>query len=94
MKGWEKPPDALTMKDRIDVEEPEWKKVVYKFMRAMSESLNGRVESRLAYSRLRWQGLENASIHASLVLMVVYATAIATTIIGRLEMRYNIAYFA
>jgi len=36
---------------RIDVEGPEWKRVVYKRMRTMSESLNGRVKSRLAYSR-------------------------------------------
>jgi hypothetical protein len=94
MKGRENPPDVLTVKGRIDVEGPEWKRVVYKLMRAMSESLNGRVKSRLAYSRLTRQGLDNASIRTSLVLMVVYAAAIAATIIGRPEMRYSIAYFA
>ena len=94
MKGRVNPPDVLTVKDRIDVEGPEWKRVIYKRMRAMSESLNGRVKSRLAYSRFTWQGLENASIHVSLVLMVVYAAAIAAALIGRPELRYSITYFA
>lgn len=65
------PSDVLTVKDRIDVEGPDWKRVVYRRMRAMSESLNGRVKSRLAYGRLTWQGLENASIHVSIVMCVV-----------------------
>ena len=30
----------------------------------------GSIQSRLAYRQLTWQGLENASIHVSLVLMV------------------------
>ena len=94
MKGRVNPFDVLTVKDRIDVEGPEWKRAIYERMRAMSESLNGRVKSRLAYSRLTWQGLENASIHVSLVLMVVYAAAIAATLIGRPELRYSITYFA
>jgi hypothetical protein len=51
MKGRVNPLDVLTVKDCIDVEGPEWKRVIYKRMRAMSESLNGRVKSRLAYSR-------------------------------------------
>ena len=52
VKGRVNPPGVLTVKDRIDVEGPEWKRVIYKRMRAMSESLNGRVKSRLAYGRL------------------------------------------
>jgi hypothetical protein len=94
MKGRVSPLDVLTVKGRIDVEGPEWKRAIYKRMRAMSESLNGRVKRRLAHSRLTWQGLENASIHISLVLMVVYAATIAATLIGRPELRYSITYFA
>jgi len=94
MKGRVNPLNVLAVKDRIDVEGPEWKRVIYKGLRAMSESLNGRVKSCLAYSRLTWQGLENASIHVSLVLMFVYAAVKAAVLIGRPEMRYGIAYFA
>ena len=94
IKGRENPPSVLTVKDRIEVEGPEWKRAVYKRMRAMSESLNGRVKSRLAYGRLTWQGLENASIHVSLILCVVYAVAIAAHCIGRPELRQSVAYFA
>jgi len=57
LKGRENPPDVLTVKDRIDVEGPEHLRVVYKMLRAKSESLNGRVKVRLAYSRLTWQVL-------------------------------------
>jgi hypothetical protein len=69
-------------------------RVVYKGLRVKSESLNGRVKSRLAYSRLTWQGLENDSIHVSLILMVVYVTCIAASLTGRPELRYSIAHFA
>ena len=94
LKGRENPPDVLTVKDRIDVEGPERLRVVYKRLRAMSESVNGRVKSRVAYSRFTWQGLENASIHVSLVFSVVYAVVIAASLMGRPELRYSIAYFA
>ena len=94
VKGRENPPDVLTVKDRIDVEGPEWKRVIYKRLRSKVESLNGRVKNRVAYSRLTWQGLDNASIHVSIVLMVVYAAAIAAILIDRPELRYSIAYFA
>jgi hypothetical protein len=94
LKGRENPADVLTVKDKIDVEGPEWKRVVYKRLRAMSESLNGRVKKRIAYSQFTWQGLDNASIHVSLVFGVVYAACIAAALIGRPELRYSIAYFA
>ena len=74
------PSDVLSVKDRIDVEGPEHLRVVYKMLRAMSESLNGRVKARLAYSRLTWQGLWNACIHTCLVFCVVYAVSIATAL--------------
>ncbi len=57
LKGRANPSDVLTVKDRIDVEGPEHLRVIYKGLRAMSESLNGRVKARLAYSRLTWQGI-------------------------------------
>ena len=94
LKGRENPSDVLTVKDRIDVEGPEWKRGIYKRMRAMSESVNGRVKKRIAYSQFTWQGLENASIHVSLILSIVYAAVIAATLVGRPEHRYSIAYFA
>jgi hypothetical protein len=94
MRGRVNPLDVLSVKDRIDVEGPECKRVVYKRMRAMSESLNGRVKSCLAYSRFTWQGLENASIHVSLIFNIIYAAAIVATLIGRPELLYSIAHFA
>ena len=94
LKGRENPADVLTVKDRIDVEGPEWKKRIYKRLRAVVEGFNGRVKSRLAYRRLTWQGLDNAGIHVSLVLMVVYAVCIAAYGIGRPELRQSVAFFA
>ena len=60
----------------------------------MSESLNGRVKARLAFSRLTWQGIENASIHVCLVLSMVYAVAVVASVMGKPELRYSIAHFA
>ena len=48
LKGRKNPSDVLTVKGRIDVEGPEHLRVVYKRLRAMVESLNGRVKARLA----------------------------------------------
>jgi hypothetical protein len=94
LKGRKNPTNVLTVKDRIDVEGPEHLRVIYKGLRAKAESLNGRVKTRLAYSRLTWQGLRNASIHVCLVCCVVYAVAIVASLLGRPELRYSIAYFA
>jgi len=94
LKGRTNPSDVLTVKGRIDVEGPEHLRVIYKGLRAKAESLNGRVKARLAYSRLTWQGLQNASIHVCLVLSVVYAVAIVASLTGRPELRYSIAHFA
>ena len=69
-------------------------RVVYKRLRAVVEGFNGRAKSRLAYQRLTWQGLENASTHVSLVLMVAYAVCIAAYGIGRPELRQSVAFFA
>lgn len=94
LKGRVNPKGVLSVKDRIGVEGPEHLRVVYKMLRAQSESLNGRVKARLAYSRLTWQGLWNACVHACLVFCVVYAVCIAAAFMGRPELRYSIAYFA
>jgi hypothetical protein len=94
LRGRKNPSDMLTVKGRIDVEGPEHLRVVYKRLRAMAESLNGRTKSRLAYSRFTWQGLGNACIHTCLVFCVVYAVAIAAALMGRPELRYSVAYFA
>lgn len=94
LKGRENPSNVLSVKDRIDVEGPEHLRVVYKMLRAKSESLNGRVKARLAYSRLTWQGLGNACIHTCLVFCVVYAISIVAAFMGKPELRYSIAYFA
>ena len=88
------PVGVLTVKDRIDVEGPEHLRVVYKMLRAKSESLNGRVKTRLGFSRFTWQGLRNARIHTCLVFCVVYAVVIAAALLGRPELQYSIAYFA
>jgi hypothetical protein len=93
-KGHDNPSDVLTVKDRVDVEGPEYLRIVYKRLRAMVESLNGRLKSRLDFSQFTWQGLGNASIHTSLVLSVVYAAVIAAAKLGRPDLQYSIAYFA
>ena len=94
MRGRVNPEDVLTVRDRIDVEGPEWMRVVYKRLRAVVEGFIGRVRNRLVYGRLTWQGLENASIHVRLILCVVYAVAIAAARIGRPDLTQSIAYFA
>jgi hypothetical protein len=94
LKGRVNPADVLTVKDRIDVEGPEWMRVLYKQLRAVVEGFNGRAKSRLAYERLTWQGLGNVGIHVGLVLMVAYAVCIAAYRIGRPELRQSVAFFA
>jgi len=94
LKGRVNPPEVLSVKDRIDVEGPEWLRVIYKRLRAASESFNGRAKSRLAYQRFTWQGLENVGIHVGLVLTVAYAVCIAAYGMGRPELRQSVAFFA
>jgi len=94
MKGRDNPVDVLSVRDRIDVEGPEYKRVIYKRLRALVEGFIGRVKCRLGYGRLTWQGLENVCIHVSLVLMMVYAVAIAAYRLGRPELRQSVAFFA
>jgi hypothetical protein len=93
-EGRENPPLVLTVKDRIDVEGPEHLRVEYKRLRAMVESLNGRVKARLDYSQFTWQGLGNACIHACLVFCVVYAVVIVAALLERPELKCSVAFFA
>jgi len=69
-------------------------RAVYKRLRAVVEGFIGRVKCRLGYWRLTWQGLSNASIYMSLVLMVAYVVCIAAYGIGRPELRQSVAFFA
>ena len=94
LKGRVNPPEVLTVKDRIDVEGPDWMRTIYKRLRAAAESFNGRAKCRLGFQRLTWQGLENVGIHVGLVLMVAYAVCIAAYRIGRPELRQSVAFFA
>jgi len=93
LKGRVNPPEVLTVKDRIDVEGPEHLRAIYK-LRSKSESLNGRVKARLAFSRLTWQGLRNVCIHVCLIFSVIYSIVIAASLLGRPELQHSTAYFA
>ncbi len=88
------PPEELVVKGRIDVEGPEWKRAVYKRLRAMVEGYIGRVKTRLHYHQFTWKGLANATIHNSLTFILVYAVAIAAMKMGRPDLARSIAYFA
>ena len=94
LKGRVNPRDVLTVKDRIDVEGPQWKRVQYKRLRAMSESINGRVKARAAFKLFTWKGLDNVCIHVSLVFCLLYAVCIAAHRMGRPGLRQSLAFFA
>jgi len=94
LKGRLNPTDVLTVKDRILVEGPEHKRVVYRRLRARVESFISTLKNHLAYSRFTWKGLDNASIHTSLTFCVVYAVFIAASKLNRPVLTGSIAYFA
>jgi hypothetical protein len=94
LKGRVNPSEVLSVKDRIDVDGPEHLRVIYKMLRSKSESLNGRVKARLAFSRLTWQGLRNACIQTCLVFSVVYSIAIVAYFLKKPELQYSTAFFA
>jgi len=94
LKRRSNPVDVLSVKDRIDVEGPEYLRSVYHRLRSPAEGFIGRAKSRLAYQRFTWQGVDNACIHVCLVLCVAYAVCIAAYRIGRPELRQSVAYFA
>ena len=94
LKNRDNPPDVLSVKDRIDVEGPEYLRSVYHRLRAPGEGLFGRAKCRLNLEGFTWQGLDNAEIHVSLVFCVAYAVCIAAYRIGRPELRQSVAFFA
>ena len=94
LMGRRVPAEELRVKGRIDVEGPEWKRVVYKRLRAKVEGYIGRVKARLHYHQFTWKGLANAGIHNSLTFSLAYAVAIAAHRIGKPELERSIAYFA
>ena len=94
LKRRENPDTVLSVKDRIDVEGPEYLRSVYHRLRAPAEGFIGRAKSRLAYQRLTWQGVDNACIHVCIVLCVAYAVCIVSYRLGRPELRQSVAYFA
>jgi hypothetical protein len=94
LKRRENPSGVLSVRDRIDVEGPEYLRSVYHRLRAPAEGFIGRAKSRLAYQRLTWQGVDNACIHVCIVLCVAYAVCIVAYRLGRPELRQSVAYFA
>jgi hypothetical protein len=93
MKRRVNPREVLSVKDRIDVEGPEYLRCIYHRLRAPTEGLIGRVKSRLALQRLTWQGLDNVCIHVCLVLMVAYAVCIAAYGLERPDLRQSVVFF-
>lgn len=94
LKGRRLPQGVLTVKNRIQVEGPEHKKVVFGRLRARVEGFISWLKNRLAYDQFTWRGLENAGIHTRLAFCVVYAVAIATLKLGRPDLTGSISYFA
>lgn len=94
LEGRVNPADVLTVKNRIRVEGPEHKRVVFRRLRSRVESFISTLKNHLAYSRFTWKGLDNASIHTSLALCVVYAVAIAASRLERPHLTCSIAYFS
>jgi len=88
------PPDVLIVKDRISVEGPEHKCVIYGRLRASVESFISTLKNHLGYDDFTWRGMENAYIHTSLALCIVYATRIAAIKMGKPSLARSIAYFA
>jgi len=94
LKGREIPHGVLTVKNRIQVEGPEHKRVVFGRLRARVESFISTLKNHLAYDQFTWRGLKNAGIHTSLALCVVYAVAIAALKLGRPDLMGSVSYFA
>lgn len=94
LKGRVNPPGVLTVKNRILVEGPEHKRVIYGRLRARVEGFISTLKNHLAYDRFTWKGLDNATIHTSLASCVVYAAFIAAMKLNRPDLTGSIAYFA
>ena len=93
-EGRSRPPGVSTVKNRIQVEGPEHKRVVFGRLLARVKSFISTLKNHLAYNRFTWKGLDNTSIHTSLAFCVVYAVVIAALKLGRPDLTGSIAYFA
>lgn len=94
LQGKVNPADVSTVKDRILVEGPEHKRVVFGRLRARVEGFISALKNHLAYGRFTWKGMENACIHTSLTFCVVYAVATAAVKLDRPDLTCSIACFA
>ena len=94
LEGRVNPAGVLTVKNRILVEGPEHKRVVFKRLRACVESFISALKNHLAYGRFTWKGLDTASIHTSLAFCAVYAVVIAALKLSRPDLTGSIARFA
>jgi hypothetical protein len=57
LKGRENPPDVLTVKDRIDVEGPEWKRAIYKRLRAVVGGVQRQGEEQVGLRAAHMAGI-------------------------------------
>lgn len=94
LKGRKIPPKVLRVKNRIQVEGPEHKKMVFGRLRAKVESFISKLKNRLASDQFTWRGLKNAGIHTSLAFCAVYLVPIAALKLGRPDLIGSISYFA
>jgi hypothetical protein len=94
LKGRRIPEEVLRVKNRIQVDGPDHKRVAFGRLRAGVEGFISRLKNRLAYEQFTWKGLKNATFHTSLALCVVYAVAIAALKLDRPDLMGSISYFA
>lgn len=94
LKERENPPEVLTVKNRISIEGPEHKCVIYGRLRASVEGFVSTLRNHLGYDNFTWKSLENASIHTSLAFSVAHAVTIAVIKIGKPDKARSAAWFA
>lgn len=88
------PSDVLSVRARIDMEGPEWYRVVYHRLRSKVESLKRPSEESGHLRQTHLTGAEEHLYPHELHLQVVYAVAVVAALVGRPELRHSIAYFA
>jgi hypothetical protein len=79
--------ETLSVKDRIDVEDPEHLRVAYKMLKVKSESLNGLQQTHIAKPQKRLR----PRVPGLLCHLLSSYCCIA---LGKPELQYSIAYFA
>ena len=63
MNGRDNPADVLTVKDRIDVKAPEYKRVIYKRLRALVEGFISRARIQRVKKRVRAGVFGKTKVH-------------------------------